>query len=332
MSLLQRRAVTTAAAAAVYRREEAETSQQQQQQQQTEAETEAETEVEVLEQESWTATVHWDALPRWLQDNHHIHTGYRPASASFLRSFHSLTYVHNETVNIYTHLLPALLTLPTSFVLYRALSPRYHTATPADIVVFSCFFAGAAFCLGMSALYHTISNHSPWVAYIGNACDYLGIIGLITGSFIPSIYYGFYCTPQLQRLYWGMIVVLGAGCAAVATIPRFRKPALRPFRAAMFVALGLSAVFPVTHGVVVLGFSQARQQIGLDWLITQGALYIIGAAIYAARVPECLHPGKYDIIGHSHQIFHVLVVLAAGAHLTGLLGAFDYRHSLATQC
>ncbi|KAK2841580.1 hypothetical protein FQN49_006119 [Arthroderma sp. PD_2] len=278
-------------------------------------------------EESWRTTVHWDALPHWLQDNHHIHSGYRPASASFLRSFHSLTYLHNETVNIYTHLLPALLTIPISIALYQTISPRYHTATTGDVIAFSCFFAGAAFCLGMSALYHTISNHSPWVAYIGNACDYLGIVGLITGSFIPSVYYGFYCMPNLQRLYWGMIVLLGAGCAAVATVPRFRAPALRPFRAAMFVALGLSAIFPVTHGVIAFGFNQARQQIGLDWLITQGALYIIGASIYAARVPECLHPGKYDIIGHSHQIFHVLVVLAAGSHLIGLLKAFDYRHS-----
>lgn len=46
-----------------------------------------------------------------------------------------------------------------------------------------------------------------------------------------------------------------------------------------------------------------------------------------ARIPEKLAPGRFDIWGSSHQIFHVLVVMAAGAHLIGLLKAFDYAHS-----
>lgn len=60
-------------------------------------------------------------------------------------------------------------------------------------------------CLGISAFYHTISNHSHAVNRFGNQLDYLGIIALITGSFMPSIYYGFYCDPFLQRVYWGMV-------------------------------------------------------------------------------------------------------------------------------
>ena len=271
--------------------------------------------------------LHWDDLPHWQRDNHHIHTGYRPASFSFLVSFQSLTYLHNETVNIYTHLLPGMLAIPAGVALYQALSPRYETASQADIYAFSCFFAGAAFCLGMSATYHTIVNHSPTVSRIGNALDYVGIVGLIVGSFIPSVYFGFYCIPALQRLYWTMICTIGVGCTFVSIIPQFRTPRWRPFRAAMFVGMGLSAVFPVIHGLQLYGIDQMRRQIGLGWLLLQGFLYILGAGIYAARVPERLRPGKFDILGSSHQIFHVLVVCAAVAHLTGLLKAFDYRHS-----
>ncbi|PGH17788.1 hypothetical protein AJ79_00929 [Helicocarpus griseus UAMH5409] len=278
-------------------------------------------------------TIHWDDLEHWQRDNHHIHTGYRPASGSFTVSFCSLGYVHNETVNIYTHLLPAILSIPLAVYLYKSISSRYETATHGDVVAFSCFFAGAAFCLGMSATYHTISNHSPAVARFGNALDYIGIVGLITGSFIPSVYYGFYCMPQYQELYWTMILLIGAGCAVVSVTPRFRTPAWRPFRAGMFVSMGLSAVFPVLHGITAFGLEQMLKQIGLFWLVLQGALYITGAMIYAARVPERWHPGRFDILGSSHQIFHVLVVLAAISHLTGLLQAFDYRHSgLAPAC
>ncbi|EAW09635.1 hemolysin III family protein [Aspergillus clavatus NRRL 1] len=277
--------------------------------------------------------LHWDDLPHWQRDNHHIHTGYRPASFSFLMSFHSLTYLHNETVNIYSHLLPSILSIPAALLLYRELAPRYETATRDDIIAFGCFFTGAAFCLGMSAIYHTISNHSPTVARIGNAFDYVGIVGLIVGSFVPSVYYGFYCVPGLQQLYWMMICTIGLGCAAVSVLPQFRTPRWRPFRAAMFVGMGLSAVFPVIHGLRLYGMEQMTRQIGLGWLLLQGFLYILGATIYAARVPERLRPGKFDILGSSHQIFHVLVVCAAVAHLTGLLRAFDHRRSgIAVSC
>lgn len=49
----------------------------------------------------------------------------------------------------------------------------------------------------------------------------------------------------------------------------------------MFVALGLSAIFPVLHGLKLYGFRQMCQQMGLLWVILQGSLYIIGAGIYA---------------------------------------------------
>ena len=75
----------------------------------------------------------------------------------------------------------------------------------ADIYVLSCFFLGAVACLAMSAIFHTILNHSESVAQLGNQLDYIGIVFLITGSFIPSIYYGFYCERLLQQLYWGMV-------------------------------------------------------------------------------------------------------------------------------
>lgn len=95
----------------------------------------------------------------------------------------------------------------------------------------------------------------------------------------------------------------------------------------MFVLMGLSAVFPVLHGISIYGVEHLRKSVGLDWVVLQGALYIAGAGLYAARIPEKWAPGRFDIWGSSHQIFHVLVVLAAASHLVGLVKAFDYAHS-----
>ena len=45
------------------------------------------------------------------------------------------------------------------------------------------------------------------------------------------------------------------------------------------------------------------------------------------RVPERFHPGRYDVWGSSHQIFHGLILLAAMSQLLGLLTAFHHAHT-----
>lgn len=40
----------------------------------------------------------------------------------------------------------------------------------------------------------------------------------------------------------------------------------------------------------------------------------------AERLPERLHPGRYDLFGTSHQIFHVFVLIGAGCQYAALRG------------
>lgn len=46
--------------------------------------------------------LHWKDMPRHLQFNPYIFTGYRPL-LSIWGCIHSLFYIHNETINIITH-------------------------------------------------------------------------------------------------------------------------------------------------------------------------------------------------------------------------------------
>ena len=213
----------------------------------------------------------YEELPDWLKDNAYIVTAYRPASYSFSVSLLSaFTHLHNETVNIHTHLSPALVFLAV---------PTIHTSTP--LLPFLPFYMGAAACLLISAFFHATSNHSPSVSRHGNQLDYVGILALITGSFVPSVYFGFRCHPGLQRLYWAMIGTLGTACGVVTVDRRFRTSAWRAWRAAMYVALGLSAVAPVTHGLRLYGWRSMEERIAVRWVLAQGALYILGAVLYA---------------------------------------------------
>ncbi|KAJ9611340.1 hypothetical protein H2200_004524 [Cladophialophora chaetospira] len=268
----------------------------------------------------------WDEIAEWQQDNYYIVTGYRAASWSYLKSLASLGYLHNESVNIYTHGLGAFFYSGLGYVVYHNLKGRYATASIGDVLATGCFFAGAFLCMGMSSTFHLIMNHSPRVQDFGNALDYLGIVCLIAGSYVPNVYYGFYCDPVLQWSYWGLMGAVGLGCAVVSVRPEFRTPKWRTFRACMFVGMGLSSVGSVIHGCLKYGASQFNRQMRYEWMIYEGIQYTLGAALYAARVPERFAPGKFDIWGSSHQIFHVLVLTAAGTHLAGVIKAFDYCH------
>lgn len=274
----------------------------------------------------------WDEIPSWQQDNEYILSGYRQATGSFKSCCESLGYVHNETVNIYSHVIGAATFLTAPIYYYRALYLRYPLATQADVFVFSTFFYGVSICFILSATYHIISNHSPEVQRFGNQLDYLGIVILMWGSTIPSIYYGFYCDPRLQKIYWANVSILASLCVVATLHPRFRHPDIRPHRAAMYAGLGLSAVVFVMHGIFLHGWTVQNRRMSLDWMGLVALFNLMGALIYAARVPEKLRPLRYDIYGNSHQVLHVAVVLAGLAHMLGLSRAFDYLHTHGSVC
>lgn len=82
----------------------------------------------------------------------------------------------------------------------------------------------------------------------------------------------------------------------------------------------------MAYAAVEYGVSQAHAQMGWGWFVLEGVFYFSGVVIYASKVPEKLAPGRFDIVGSSHQIFHVLVLCGAGAHLAGIVQAFVYNH------
>lgn len=61
--------------------------------------------------------------------------------------------------------------------------------------------------------------------------DYSGIALLIMGSFVPWLYYSFYCSPQPRLIYLTIVCVLGIAAIIVAQWDRFSTPRHRPTRA-----------------------------------------------------------------------------------------------------
>nr|CAD1837303.1 unnamed protein product [Ananas comosus var. bracteatus] len=178
---------------------------------------------------------------------------------------------------------------------------------------FFAFLGGAMFCLLASSTCHLLSCHSRRIAYIMLRLDYAGIAALIATSFYPPVYYSFMCNPFFCNLYLGFITLLGIATISVSLLPVFQSPEYRTIRASLFFGMGLSGVVPVLHKLVMFWHTpEALYTTGYEVLM--GLLYGLGALVYATRIPERWMPGKFDIAGHSHQLFHVLVVAGAYTH------------------
>lgn len=147
----------------------------------------------------------FDELPEWYQDNPHVHHGYRPVSGSAAASLASWRYLHNETVNIYSHLVPCVTFLLGEWYILQYLHSRYAAVAVGDDLIFAFFLLTAAACLGLSAAYHTLINHSQAVEHKWLRLDLVGIVLLTAGDLVSGTYMVFWCEPLLRGIYWAMV-------------------------------------------------------------------------------------------------------------------------------
>ncbi|CAE7215443.1 hypothetical protein P3342_012869 [Pyrenophora teres f. teres] len=267
-----------------------------------------------------------DQVPSWYAQNPYIITGFRPVTKSIPLCLRSLAYPHNETVNIYTHLIPAITALLCSYSFGKYFNSQFPHASWADEIVFRIYLTVCVICFGTSAAYHTLLCHSQAYESLCVRLDFVAIVMQIVGSFVPGLYFGFYCEPHLQKLYWTMIITLGALTVTAVIHPSLQGSKWRSLRLSTFVATGFSAFAPIIHGATIFSYSQMDQQSGLRYYYLEGVLVLAGVAFYAMHFPECSKPKKYDILGSSHQIFHVFIVLSALAHFYGLMTAFEWNY------
>lgn len=270
-------------------------------------------------------------LPLWLQDNDYLVNWHRPSVPSFSYCFSSIFKWHTETGNIWTHLVGGLIFI--GLTLYYLLLPNMRFTAPIEEkCIFALFFLSAQLCLFFSTLFHTLGCHSSRILHIFGKLDYSGIALLTMGSFVPWVYYTFYCETQSKIVYMVTISVLGLTAVLLSQWERFAQPQYRVMRAGVFVSLGLSGIIPMLHTIIKNGTEISFGEGQIHWLILMALIYIFGAAFYATRFPECIAPGRFDLVFQSHQIFHVMVVIAALVHMYGISNLQFYRWQKGHTC
>ena len=263
-------------------------------------------------------TCHYDALPKWLQDNNYIVDQHRPPLRSYRLCFGSILRLHSESGNILTHLFGFVLLLVLSKILLSI-----NSLKAIDSLMLMIYFLGTLVCHLLSWVYHTCKCHSPSVGQLFHRLDYCGISMQIICSMIPAFYYGFHH----QYIKWfffycGIGFIFFTLALVISIRAEFGLPKYRPLRAAVFLSFGLSNIIPGIHWLAI---AEPEFMFAFSLVVIQGLLYVIGAVIYAMRVPEKHCPGKCDLWPQSHQIFHVLVTIAAVVHLSSIYQMINLR-------
>ncbi|KAK9947505.1 hypothetical protein M0R45_003126 [Rubus argutus] len=207
-----------------------------------------------------------------------------------------------------------------------------NIASPGDqlsvaLWPFYVFLAGSMFCLLSSSICHLFSCHSHPLNVLLLRIDYAGITTMIITSFFPPIYYIFQCDPRWQFIYLGGITLMGICTIITLFSPKLSSAKFRTFRAMLFASLGLFGIVPAIHASIV-NWGNPKRDITLVYEIAMALFYLTGTGFYITRIPERWKPGCFDLAGHSHQIFHVLVVMGALAHYGAILVMLDWRSTL----
>eukprot|EP00803_Ostreobium_quekettii_P003966 evm.model.scf_484.3 EVM.evm.TU.scf_484.3 scf_484:48769-49758(-) len=243
--------------------------------------------------------VFWEDAPQVLKFNRFIRSGYR-AGYSYPQCLASLWGLHNETGNIWTHLLPAV---ALAMVALGGLERPWAHAGVAYAVTTGSIVG----CFVLSVCYHCFMGcHRDYKTWL--TLDVCGVYLALLGSQWIAVEWGFPCHPALRL--WGNAIYYALGIPGLA--------------------LSCLAGSPLRRGLPMLLMTAVRVcLLILRWAFAQGsavamrhywameALVFVGGVVNVCRWPERWQPAPgprkaalLDHWGNSHQIMHVCV--AAG--------------------
>lgn len=267
--------------------------------------------------------------------NPFIQTGYRKR-VGFLGCIKSLFLLHNETVNIWSHLIGfvffAGMFINDVVMVIPAVSRDGVSISKTDFAVISLCLICYQATMILSSLYHTFECHSS--LEVSRACFSLDILGITLGlmaTYLSGIYYAFWsCEPEWRDFYLCTVggIFLLATSTHFAPAEMTSSAKFHQTRTALFTLWAIYGIVPTVHWALMEGGGPLVNLI-LPRILVMYLLCGIAMFFYVTKMPERLMPpGTVDIIGHSHQWWHIVIFLALIFwHQTGLTFAlFRLKH------
>lgn len=249
----------------------------------------------------------------------YILAGYRPLHQNWYCYLLSLFQKHNESLNVWSHLLAAPVLLLRWWSNVGALG---YTLDISSLPL-CLFLLSALICYFCSSVAHLFQSHSKHAHYYVFFMDYVGVAVYQYGCALGHFFYT--SAPAWRATIFGRYFLPGAaflglmssvGCCVAKS--RYHKPyplqrkicQLIPSSLAYF--LGIS---PVVHRLLTVSWDDEPS---LNNHALQIIFFLSSTVFFSCPIPECFFPGKFDIFGHGHQIFHILLSFTTLSQLEAL--------------
>ncbi|XP_077363959.1 progestin and adipoQ receptor family member VII, a [Festucalex cinctus] len=255
---------------------------------------------------SMPGTVRDIEVPHFFRERY-VHVGYRPLHQCWRYYFLSAFRRHNETINIWTHLLAFLVLLAKMrHVAETAELARDRHAWPLLILILSALNYTV-----WSVAAHLLGSKSELCHYAFFFLDYVGVAQYQYGSAVVHYYYA--AEEGFHRRVGGVFMPVAAFLSWLSCLGccygKYRNHTLPPWvRKVGQVAPSTIAymwdISPVVHRLLL---GAAADDPALAYHLGHIAFFLGCAVFFAFPVLERCWPGGCDFLGQGHQLFHVLL-------------------------
>ncbi|XP_043972024.1 membrane progestin receptor delta isoform X2 [Gambusia affinis] len=259
-----------------------------------------------------------------------IISGYRHPQSSAMDCVLSSFQMNNETINIWTHFLPTWYFVWRFLALCSAMNFLNDSYTWPLLVymLLICIYPFTSSCA------HTFSSMSAESRHICYFFDY-GALSLY--SLGCAISYGYYVMPDCWVNSWlhqhFVLIAIGNSlfCTSMSCYSRFvelqfpkRSKALRT---GAFVVPFIFDTVPLFYRALICFWGGGTPSDALSSHCFHLLFAFLTCFLFTAHLPERLAPGRFDYIGHSHQLFHISAVVGTHFQMEGVVADMTSRRA-----
>ncbi|KAM9369829.1 membrane progestin receptor alpha [Phaethornis superciliosus] len=256
----------------------------------------------------------------------YINTGYRPVQQTWCYYFSTLFQQHNEAVNVWTHLVAALILL----LRFQHLSQRVDFGQDQHAQPLLIIILASITYLTFSTLAHLLQAKSEFCHYSFFFMDYVGVAVYQYASALGHYYYTIEPSwhQKIKGFYMPAAALLAWLSCAGSCYAKYRYHQSPHFLGRLCQELPSGLAYVLDISPVVHRISTARADPALLYHKCQVVFFLIGAFFFSQPYPKKWFPGKCHFFGQSHQIFHVCLVLCTLAQIEAVVLDYESRRQI----
>lgn len=224
----------------------------------------------------------------------------------------SVFKIHNETLNIWTHLIATIFYIALPFFYYN--NEKVFEFFKHKIISF--YLISIIICYLFSSFYHIFNCHSRRISNLAFSLDIAGIILSLLAGVVSNQYFMFYFFPNARFFYNLFYVSLSLLILSINRMKNFTPGMLHKIRTFLIVILFATSYISYLHWTFVADIEEIIEM--TPYMIVAFLPMFFGFAFYFSKFPESYFQNEtVDLYLQSHSLWHFLVVISGyGYYIT----------------